>query len=97
MPTTEGEFTLGDLYEEISETLAKARLMCLRQQKQEARKLLLQAEREYQRFKDVLTGYPGVLALEYALETTRTTIEASDQPVPISHARGKRRRVSVVK
>ena len=66
----EGEFTLGDIYEEIAERLALARTKALMGERQEALGLFQGASLDYTRFREVLAGYPGARALEHAFDVT---------------------------
>lgn len=79
----EGEFTLGDIYEEIAERLAEARTRALMGERQNALSLFRGAKLEYQRFRDVLAEYPGFHALEHAFDVTMTALQDElDAPEP---------------
>lgn len=66
----EKEMTLGDIFEQIAERLAEARTRALMGERQVALGLLHAAALEYQRFREVLTDYPGYHALEYSFDVT---------------------------
>ena len=70
----EGEWTLGDIYEEIAEKLASARTKALMGEREEALGLLHGASLEFTRFHEVLRSYPGFYALEHALTVTKETL-----------------------
>ena len=70
----EQELTLGDMYEEIAERLALARTKALMGEREEAMGIFQGASLEYRRFQDVLSGYPGHLALEHAFQATMAAL-----------------------
>ncbi|HZT41141.1 MAG TPA: hypothetical protein VFA07_03070 [Chthonomonadaceae bacterium] len=72
----EGEFTLGDIYEEIAERLALARTKALMGERQEALGLFQGASLDYTRFREVLASYPGAHALEHAFDVTLAALNA---------------------
>lgn len=64
------EVMLGDVYEEIAERLAQSRTKALMGEREEALGLLQSAILELKRFRDLLSGYPGFLALEHSMHMT---------------------------
>ena len=66
----EGEATLGEIYDGIADKLAEARTRALLGERQQALGILHGAALEMTRFRDVLRGVPGYLALNYAFEAT---------------------------
>lgn len=80
---------MGDIFEEIAERVALARTRALMGERQEALTLFQCARLDYLRFREVLRGYPGSLALEHAIETTtialceERTQEREELPEPV--------------
>lgn len=66
----------GTLFEDISERVARARTLYLMGQQEEARTLLASARSAYERYREVLAGVDGVLALEHSLETAEEAMRA---------------------
>jgi hypothetical protein len=69
-----GEWTVGDLFEEIAERVASARTRALMGERHEALMLLQRARIDYLRFRDVLRAYPGGLALEQSMQTAQESL-----------------------
>src|SRR5690348_15651823 len=72
----EGELTLGDIYDDISERLALARTKALMGERQEALGVFRGASLDYRRFREVLTDFPGFHALEHAFNVTLTALDS---------------------
>jgi len=66
----ESEWTIGDLYDEISERLALARTKALMGEREVALGIYQGASLDYTRFKQILSDYPGYHALEHAFQVT---------------------------
>ena len=86
------EWTVGELFEEIAERVATARTRALMGERHEALALLQRARMDYLRFREVLHGYPGGLALEQSMEVAQAALcaeramapdRAADEPAPI--------------
>lgn len=98
----EQDITLGDIYEEIAERLALARTKALMGEREEAMGIFQGASLEYRRFQDVLSGYPGHLALEHAFQATMAALceertrehpatRPEKEPKPTQTARSRKR------
>lgn len=83
----ETEITLGEIYEDISERLALARTKSLMGERREALGLFQGAFLEFRRFREVLNGYPGFHALEYAFQATLNTLCEEDERVEAAERR----------
>lgn len=70
------QFSVGGIYDAISDTLAKSRTKALLGKQDEAIDYLRSAQLEFNRFREVLENYPGFQALLFALDITYKTLEA---------------------
>ena len=75
----DGEFTLGELFEDIAERLASARTKALMGEREEALGLFQGASLDYTRFREVLQGVPGHHALEHAFAVTMHALCSEEQ------------------
>lgn len=64
-----GEWTVGAVFEDISERIAAGRSRALMGERDEALAILQCARLDYLRFQEALEGFPGSLSLEHSLET----------------------------
>lgn len=71
----EGELTLGDVYDDISERLALARTKALMGERHEALGVFRGASLDYMRFREVLAEVPGFHALEHAFNITMAALD----------------------
>lgn len=69
------DFTVGDIYEGVSERLAEARACAAMGNRAEAQAAFKGAVAEYDRHKKILIGYPGWFALQLAVVQTQRAIE----------------------
>ena len=83
---------MGELFEEIAEQVANARTRALMGERHEALALLQRARMDYLRFREVLHGYPGSLALEQSMDVAQAALCAEraitpermvDEPIPL--------------
>ena len=65
---------MGEIFEELADRVAAARTRALMGERQEALALLQRARIDFLRFREVLRGYPGSLALEYSIDVAQAAL-----------------------
>ena len=73
------QFSVGSIYESISDALATARTKARIGDMEEANSILHSAQMDFNRFRNVLEVYPGFNALEYALSITHDTLIRTEE------------------
>ena len=68
------EISVGDIFEDIAERVAMARTRALMGERKEALAMLQKARMDFHRFREVLHGYPGSLALENSIASAQATL-----------------------
>lgn len=66
----EGEQTLGDVFDNLFERLADVRTRAIMGERAAALEIMIPAHRDFQEFREILSGLPGYYALEYDYNAT---------------------------
>ncbi len=90
----EGEWTMGELMNDLQERLAEARTRALLGEREAALGMLRGAVLEFARFREVLKGETGYHALEHALDAT---LHSMNEEVARAEARPKSTRRKAIR